>query len=241
MSRLGSIYASVYNSLCGVHPRLYPWHFQWLAAKYIYADLKETLPSFHGKVLDVGCGDKPYQIWLSENVQHIGIDVYEGEFVDHIVKHDEAWPIETASMENVICTQVLEHVQDVDEVLNEIYRVLVPGGEVLITAPFIYQEHGAPNDFRRFSYYGVLSLLSNRFEVIQVNKQGGIGSTLGLLLLSWMETESNMNFPLKILKGMFFPVWLLFSAIVNIVAIFMDKIDVTDCYYNNVSILARKK
>jgi len=82
LSKIGDFYCGLYNRVCGVHPKLYPWHFQWLAVKYLYADLARVLPGFHGNVLDVGCGDKPYKLWLSEDVSHIGIDICEGSFVD---------------------------------------------------------------------------------------------------------------------------------------------------------------
>jgi len=241
VSRLGEIYSSLYNFVCGKHPKLYPWHFQWLAVKYLYNDLKRVLPDFHGNVLDVGCGDKPYNIWLAKDAQHIGIDVYDGKAVDHVIRHNESWPIADASMDVVICTQVLEHVQDINIVLAEIDRTLKPGGLQLISVPFIYQEHGAPSDFRRFSYYGLLSMVSEKYDIIEEKKQGGIGSTLGLLLLSWIEGETNAGFLLRLLKGLLLPIWILFSGMINFSGWILDLIDFTGFYYNNVYILARKK
>ena len=56
MSRLGMLYNQIYSLIGGQHPHFRPWHFQWLAPKDVYSDLKRGLPQFAGRVLDVGCG-----------------------------------------------------------------------------------------------------------------------------------------------------------------------------------------
>src|SRR5688572_18395426 len=53
-------------------------------------------------------------------------------------------PVEDSRYNMVLCTQVLEHVPDPGAVLNELYRVLKPGGRLWLSAPLYYPEHDAP-------------------------------------------------------------------------------------------------
>src|SRR5437660_11977884 len=77
----GKAYDRIIAWLCG-RPRLYPWHFQWLAVRDLYRDLRHLLPTLAGRVLDVGCGEKPYAQWLTSAHEHVGLDVYAGPAVD---------------------------------------------------------------------------------------------------------------------------------------------------------------
>lgn len=77
-SRLGRLYRQTYEVICGKHPRLFPWHFQWLATFYLSRTLNTCLPHLAGRVLDVGCGEKPYRELFSQATEYVGIDVTEG-------------------------------------------------------------------------------------------------------------------------------------------------------------------
>src|SRR3954447_23697121 len=127
MSRLSELYTTTYDAICGRHPRLRPWHFQWLAIKDLYPDLRRILPSFKGTVLDVGCGDMPYRRWMSSNGSHyLGIDTHEGSGIDMVIRPREEWSIQSGSIDAAMCTQVLEHAADFDHTIKEIERVLKP-------------------------------------------------------------------------------------------------------------------
>ena len=64
LSMIDEIYGKAYDRLCGVHPRIRCWHFQWLAVKDLYKDLRRVLFGVRGRILDVGCGTKPYVTWM---------------------------------------------------------------------------------------------------------------------------------------------------------------------------------
>jgi SAM-dependent methyltransferase len=73
----------------------------------------------------------------------------------------------------VLCNQVLEHVFNPDFFLREIGRVLKPGGKLLLTVPFLWDEHEQPYDYARYSSFGLAALLRrNGFCVIQQDKLG---------------------------------------------------------------------
>lgn len=84
-SALGYIYRRIYDGICGHHPNLRPWHFQWLGVFYLYRQLQRILPEMGGKVLDVGCGGKPYRSWFGQVSEYIGLDVSPGPAVDVLV------------------------------------------------------------------------------------------------------------------------------------------------------------
>lgn len=122
------------------------------------------------RVVDVGCGLQPYRPYFS-GMQCIGIDVRASGRTEHQKTADVYFdgtriPIETASIDGVLCTQVLEHAVDPDALVAEIFRVLRPGGRLCITVPFMWGLHELPYDFRRFTPFGLERLVSGSGFVI---------------------------------------------------------------------------
>lgn len=240
MSLLGRLYEECYVALSGRHPNQRPWHFQWLAVKDLRKDLKRILRDVAGNVLDVGCGDAPYRALLSQAVSYRGLDVADGA-ADIVVKEDQVWPIESGSIDSVLCTQVLEHVRDPRHFLNEIARVLKPSGTFVVTVPFLYNEHGNPHDYWRFTANGLSTFIGEDWEIVEAIKQGGIGSTCGVLFLNWLDTAMNSVQTTRVLKGLLLPVWLIIALIVNAAGYIMDRFDKTASAYGNVLLVARRR
>jgi len=238
-STLGRLYERIYSYLCGVHPKLFPWHFQWLAVKDLYVDLKKEAENTSGIVLDVGCGEKPYKSWFLSIDQYIGIDISNNQYVDYKIEKGKPWPIDNDSINVVFCSQVFEHVNDLPLIMAEINRVLKPGGAIIASVPFIYYEHGAPNDYWRFSKFGLLELFKD-YDVKKVKLQGGVGSTIGLLLLGFLEIFTTQNKLTRFIKALLLPIWIGFSAIVNIIGVLIDHLDRTNVFYSNVLIVVEK-
>lgn len=234
---------SLYDQVCGVHPNLRFWHWQWTAVRDLHRDLRITLAPVTGRVLDVGCGTKPYLRWfrMVPPSAIVGIDLEPGPGVDILIEEAQPWPFPEASFDMVLCTQVLEHASDVTFVMEEIHRVLAPGGQLVITVPFLYCEHGAPKDFRRFSRYETKRLLNDSYEIIRNEPQGGLGSTVSTLLLTWVQTMWNRRSPTRMLKIPFLPLWLCSTALLNGLAVIVDLVDQTSSFYSNVMLVARKR
>ena len=238
-----NLYHRIYDVVCGTHPHVRMWHPQWLAVKDLYADLRRVLPELQGRVLDVGCGDKPYAVWLnSKLIQHVGLDVCAGPSTDLVVRPGERWPVDSGVVAAVLCTQTLEHVADMEGFLSEIDRVLAPGGSLIVTVPFIYNFHIQTDgsDYRRFSLEGVKVLFAD-YRIIELKSQGGIGSSLGLLLLNWIDISLNRNPATRVIKGLLLPAMILFYAIVNLSGWLVDWIDNTQSFYSNVMLVAQKR
>lgn len=127
-----------------------------------------------GTVLDLGCGNRPYAVWygpLATSV--IAIDPAPGASQDVQAVADRL-PLRDGSIDTVLCTEVLEHVDRIEAAVAEIARVLRPGGHALITVPFLYPTHEAPYDFHRLTHFGLASIVRRHgLEVIDAGAQGG--------------------------------------------------------------------
>ena len=238
-SKLGRAYRRIYESLCGRHPYLLPWHFQYLDCFYLYRSLRQLLPTLTGRVLDAGCGGKPYRDWFGSATEYVGLDVMPGPSVDVVVQSNEQWPLPNEYFDVLLSSQVLEHVEHLEFTLAEMNRVLKRGGVMVLSFPFIYNEHGAPWDFQRFTGYRAQRLFPN-FEILRLERQGGIGSSLTILWLNWIEQSLNHNFITRLLKAFFLPLWITVSLIMNLMGLAFDRIDRTGAFYNNLLIVLKK-
>lgn len=240
---LSQIYQTIYKTLCGVSPNCFPWHFQWHSLKDLNKWQKKRIWDLYGKVLDVGCGEKPYETWLDPKKieTYVGLDVIPSKKLDFLVGSDEQWPLEDNSFDCVIMTQSLEHFENASHSLEETFRVLKPKGKLLITIPFLVQQHGAPYDFRRYTIFGLKNLFEKKYNVIELSSQGKVGSVLSMLFLASIENTLNSHFFYRMLKGVFFPIWIIFSFMINIIGLFLNLMDLGSQHYCHVCFIATKK
>lgn len=151
-----------------------------------YGDYQVKVPAILayacGKLIDIGCGDMPYkELILNKVTQYDTFDierrVAEVNFVGDIQNMDM---ISNNSYDSAVCFEVLEHVQNPFQAIAEINRILKKGGMLILSVPHLARLHEEPNDFFRYTKYGLRSLLENAgFEVLEITLQGGIFSFLG--------------------------------------------------------------
>jgi SAM-dependent methyltransferase len=142
----------------------------WLVRREIAHFVREGLAAYgRGRLLDVGCGEKPYECYAPAAVsQWLGVDVPENVLAD-VKAYADAVPLPDASFDTVLCTDVLEHVADPAATVREMARLLRPGGVALLTTPLCYPIHEAPYDFWRFTRYGLRQLFEGAgFEIVDM-------------------------------------------------------------------------
>jgi SAM-dependent methyltransferase len=134
------------------------------------------------RVLDVGCGVKPYYPFFASAASYVGVDVQENPGAD-VHGPVEALPLEDASFDVVLCTQVLEHVDDPAAAVRELHRVTAPGGRVLASTHGVMVYHPNPVDLWRWTHTG-LERLFGVCEWADVRVRPGAGSTACLAMLA---------------------------------------------------------
>jgi ubiquinone/menaquinone biosynthesis C-methylase UbiE len=114
-------------------------------------------------VLDAGAGKGPYKNLFAEALYESAdfCQVDQKTYGDITYVCDLAQiPVPDSKYDLVLLTQVLEHVPEPRLVLQEIHRVLKPGGALWLSAPLFFEEHDIPYDFYRFTQYGLTHLLN---------------------------------------------------------------------------------
>jgi SAM-dependent methyltransferase len=127
-----------------------------------------------GKVLDIGCGRKPYKK-IFPCKEYIGLEIDTPETrrrgYAEIFYDGKTIPADSGSFDCIIMSQVLEHVFNPDSLLQELWRVLKNEGHLLLTVPFIWDEHEQPFDYARYTSFGIDHLLQkNGFRIIEKRK-----------------------------------------------------------------------
>jgi SAM-dependent methyltransferase len=91
-------------------------------------------------------------------------------------------PYRNDSVANISCLAVLEHLKRPDIAMEEMARVLTPGGHILVETPGLQAYHGFPNHFQNFTLTGH-DLLIQRFGIVKVSSGASIGPTCAMVAL----------------------------------------------------------
>ncbi len=135
------------------------------------------------RVLDIGCGDKPYEPFFAPYAsEYVGVDAVESQWTD-LVGTIEALPVPDASFDVVLCTQVLEHCDDPAAAVRELRRVVAPGGCVLASTHGVYVYHPVPHDRWRWTHEGLEYLFRSEADWSALTVRPGSGTTACLVML----------------------------------------------------------
>ena len=157
---------------------------------------KELEPVAHHlrmRVLNAGCGDRDIsgllKGWSADSVDNCDIQTsIPGAFLcdlGDIPKPDGAY-------DAILCNAVLEHVPDPEKVMAEFQRLLVPGGTLVVSVPFLQPFHPTPFDFRRYTKSG-LEQLGQRagFQMLEIKPVHSLAQTLGWLIWAHLEDRNS--------------------------------------------------
>jgi SAM-dependent methyltransferase len=174
--------------LVGPAPRttLFDPHFH--GRHHFNRELRSVAGGDLGRLLDIGCGDKPFRSFLSPR-RYVGVDLlrFGGGMVGAVAAADVfadglRLPFRSGAFDTVVAFQVLEHTPLPGQVLGEAHRVLRPGGRLIVTVPQSYPMHGVPHDFYRYTAHGLRYLLEQAgFRVERIRPNGSFGAYVALM------------------------------------------------------------
>jgi SAM-dependent methyltransferase len=158
----------------------------------ILDSLIESRKYVKGKLLDIGCGEKPYKDIFNDLVsEYMGMDKSFGDIKGSALKI----PVKNETFDTVLSTQVLEHVSDPQKMMDEIHRVLKKGGHAILTMPLFWCLHEEPEDYFRFTKYALKKLSkSANLDIVYIRDRGNWPITIGQLISIFLEPTINRYF-----------------------------------------------
>lgn len=198
----------------------------FIVMKYLVHDLSNVIPAYaHGHVLDIGCGNKPYETLFSGKIEsYTGCDVVQSDLnkVDVICEAINL-KFENEKFDTVFSTQVIEHVEDPFKMLSEAARIMKSGGNIIVSAPFCWELHEEPYDFYRYSKYGLRTMFEkNGLEIIEIKANGGKWAAIFQMNINMIySTFKKKTFFRRILKGIFINARL--TSLINKFGCFLDR------------------
>jgi SAM-dependent methyltransferase len=209
----------------------------YLIRKGIFDDVKENSHLFKGKLLDFGCGRKPYKNLFCNVSEYIGVDIevsghpHFNSQVD-VFYDGKTLPFPDNYFDGIFCSEVIEHLFNKEELLPELYRVLKKDGIGLFTFPFSWPEHEKPYDFARYTTFASKVIFEKeKFKVVSITKTGNfiqvIFQYILLYLFSIIPVKSS-----KLKQFFLIP----FTILLNLTGIIFSFIlpKNKDLYFNNI-------
>jgi SAM-dependent methyltransferase len=94
--------------------------------------------------------------------------------IDQYVDLNKKLDIQSSSFDSVLLSDVLEHIAEPRNLLQELARVLRPQGTLVVFVPFLYRIHEEPHDYYRYTEFALKHLLqTSGFEVLELQSYGG--------------------------------------------------------------------
>jgi SAM-dependent methyltransferase len=161
----------------------------------VRADVVRFAGAFRGVVLDVGCGGMPFRDCLPLDCTYIGLDSSEsaqkfGYGSEEVTLFEGGmFPQKDESVDNVLMTEVLEHIEDPSATIGQCHRVLRCGGQLVMTVPFAARWHFVPFDYWRYTPSGLCLLFNkNEWADVAVYARGGEATVISYKVATYLFT-----------------------------------------------------
>lgn len=201
--------------------------YNWLVYKIGDKFLEKFIDLYKGDMYDLGCGEKPYKAFFENYVdKYIGVD-WAGTLhalnADIIADLNKPLPIESGVADTIISLSVMEHLYNPQIMLSESYRILKPGGNIILQVPFQWWIHEEPYDYYRYTIHGLKYMFEEAgFTNIKVEPSSGLFTSIAM-----KKNYFDLRFVRgpKLLKKIIYSLFIPFWFFRQLLAISMDKID----------------
>lgn len=185
--------------------------------------IKKYAHYINGVVLDAGSGDgERYKKFFMFD-KYIKLDINRDSNPD-IIGSVENIPLGDNGVDSIVSTQVLEHIKNPQKTVSEFYRVLKSGGYCLVTAPQFNELHEEPNDYFRFTKYGLEEMFKNSgFKIVLVNQRGSFWSVNMQMQIRYAIDLFRLN-KISVLRWVLQP----FILVNGLLAILFDFFDISN-------------
>lgn len=235
-----------------------PLHPQFFAKRYATKVRQIAIERATGTVADVGSGRAPYRTAMkarSSVTKYLTIDhpeateLYSKDYpLDIAADITKKIPLANHSVDTILLLMVLEHVPNPASALTELYRMMKPGGELILSTIMTHPVHDPPFDFYRYTRFGLESLLIGAgFELVELGWEGSsvetAVTTLNTTLFQHLKhlTSTQRLLPLALILALILALvgWPI-AIVLNLIAIILAPLDRMHHFPHTVWAVARR-
>jgi SAM-dependent methyltransferase len=207
----------------------------------LYKAIEKNVKAIDGDVMDFGCGSKPYRSLFENCKEYIGVDFEPIEASKNpnvdVFYNGKDIPFEDKKFDCIFCTEVVEHLFNLEEILEEFHRVLKDDGIVILTFPFAWPEHAQPYDFARYTSFATQHIFDKKdFKIVKYEKTGHFIQVIFQFVSFYFHTVIPGSTKVKTIIG------LPFVLLTNVLGLFFSFVlpKNYDLYFNNIVIVSKK-
>ena len=215
MKALSELWKAVEDRRIGTTSFFYlsPTHYA------IYRDLVTLFKKYvKGLTLDIGAGRLAWKPWIEKlSSGYFSSDIKQGNKALDFISDASYLSVKDNILDTAVCLQVLEHVKNPQGILKDIARALKKDHYGIVSFPHLSYIHGAPEDYFRYTIYGLKSLLPEEFKVELFKESGGIICFIFTPFFIFMHSICSK---IPLLRNVAF----LFLAAFSVIIFYVDKI-----------------
>ncbi|OGG42973.1 hypothetical protein A2841_00245 [Candidatus Kaiserbacteria bacterium RIFCSPHIGHO2_01_FULL_48_10] len=168
--------------------------FEFMYQVHLHAVPGTKLLNIYSSNDFAGSREEVYRERFFNECEYDGIDFWEDSFIYNGEKTGHTLPFPDKSFDLIVTTKyILEHISDPQKVMNELHRILKPGGVAFLVSPFVRRQHQAPYDFFRYTEYGIQHLCK-KAGFIEV-KTDPTNAAMATFANYWYFFERGLNVP----------------------------------------------
>jgi len=140
-------------------------------------------------IINIGSGGEVSQV-ITRSVpgRVVQTDVDAARNPDIVADVCDMHMFDTGTVDAVFLIEVLEHVRTPQRAIDEIRRILKPGGRLFMSTPFMLPIHDAPHDYFRYTRYG-LAYLCRDFAAVELRPRNDYMSSITVLALRSLQAS----------------------------------------------------